>query len=196
MRAGRPIFATEPERIVMTDRFRRYLPEPHALREHRALRWLGPRLHHPRLWHVSRRGVALGIAIGVFFGLLIPIAQIPAAAIAALLLRANIPAAVGSTLVTNPFTFAPVYFAAYHLGAWMLGEGAGAAGDATLEQAAQQTATGLAFWLGKLGEMGAPLALGLATLAVTISLALYFAIHWTWRARILRAWRNRRSRRR
>lgn len=63
----------------------------------------------------------MGLAVGVFFGLLIPIAQIPAAALVALLLRANIPAAVGSTLVTNPITFPPVYYAAYHLGDWLLG---------------------------------------------------------------------------
>lgn len=43
------------------------------------LPWIGPLLHHPRL----------GI---VFFGLLIPVAQILFAAVAALLLRANMPA--------------------------------------------------------------------------------------------------------
>lgn len=181
---------------MLPERFRRFLPDSHALREHRALRWIGPRLHHPRLWHVSRRGIAMGLAIGVFFGLLIPIAQIPAAAVVALLLRANIPAAVGSTLITNPFTFAPVYFAAYHLGAWMLGTGGGAVSDASLERVADQTTTGLAVWVGRLGEVGAPLALGLLTLAVTISLTIYFAVHWTWRARIVRAWQQRRTRRR
>ncbi len=55
--------------------------------------WMGPVLHHPRLWHVNRRGIALGLSIGVFFGLLIPVAQILFAATAALLLRANFPAA-------------------------------------------------------------------------------------------------------
>ena len=39
----------------------------------------------------------MGLAVGVFFGLLIPVAQILFATVAALLLRANIPAAVGST---------------------------------------------------------------------------------------------------
>ncbi|MEW6590644.1 MAG: DUF2062 domain-containing protein [Pseudomonadota bacterium] len=179
----------------MLERFRRYLPDSHALREHRALRWLGPRLHHPRLWHVSRRGIAMGIAIGVFFGLLIPIAQIPAAAVAAFFLRANIPAAVGSTLITNPFTFAPVYFAAYHLGAWMLGDREHAIDETVLEQAAGQTATGLALWVDRIGAVGGPLALGLLTLAVTISLLIYFAVHWTWRARIVRAWQRRKARR-
>ncbi|MFP5381595.1 MAG: DUF2062 domain-containing protein [Gammaproteobacteria bacterium] len=180
----------------MFERFRRFMPEPHAVREHRALRWLAPFLHHPRLWHVNRRGIAMGLAIGVFFGLLIPIAQIPAAVLVAFLLRANIPAAVGSTLVTNPFTFAPVYYAAYHLGVWMLGERAQAVNHESLQEVATQTATGLALWMDKLTVVGAPLALGLLTLAVTISLIIYFAVHWTWRVRIVRAWRQRRARRR
>lgn len=170
------------------------MPDPHTLRQHRALRWLGPRLHHPRLWHINRRGIALGIAIGIFFGLLIPVAQIVFAAAAALFLRANIPAAVGSTLVTNPFTFAPVYFGAYHLGAWMLGDNATHVGEAEFASAAAETATGLTLWVDRLGSVGAPLALGLLTIAAAMSVAIYFAVHWAWRLRIARAWRRRRQR--
>lgn len=179
----------------MLDRLRKFLPDPHQVREHRALRWAGPLLHHPCLWHVHRRGIALGIAIGVFFGLLIPIAQIPAAALAALLLRANIPAAVGSTLVTNPITFAPVYYAAYRLGKWMLGDAA-ALPPAELVEAAEHTASGIAGWMDQVSTVGAPLALGLATLAAGLSILLYFLVHWVWRLRIARAWKNRLARRR
>jgi len=180
---------------MLPERLRRLLPDPHTLREHRALRWLGPALHHPRLWHVNRRGIAMGLAIGVFFGLLIPIVQIPAAAITALLLRANIPAAVGSTLITNPFTFAPLYYAAYHLGAWMLGSANVPVAEIDLGNVAAETATGLALWMDRLATVGAPLALGLLTLAVSLSVLMYFAVHWTWRLRIVRAWQRRRVRR-
>lgn len=180
---------------MLPDRFRRFLPDPHMLREHRALRWLGPVLHQPRLWHVSRRGVALGLAIGVFFGLLVPIAQIPFAAVAAVLLRANIPAAVGSTLVTNPITFAPLYYAAYHLGEWLLGDTA-TVPHAELERVAEHTATGFALWVERISTVGAPLALGLATMATGLSILLYFIVHWAWRMRIVKAWRKRREKRR
>lgn len=180
---------------MLPERFRRYLPEPHVLREHRMLRWMGPTLQHPRLWHVNRRGIALGIAIGVFFGLLIPVAQIFFAAVAALLLRANIPAAVGSTLITNPFTFAPVYYAAYHLGVWMLGHADVPVVAVDIDRVAAKTATGIALWMDRLATVGAPLALGLLTLAASLSVLIYFAVHWTWRIRILRAWRRRREQR-
>jgi uncharacterized protein len=180
---------------MLPERFRRYLPDPHTLREHRMLRWIGPALHHPRLWHVNRRGIALGIAIGVFFGLLIPVAQIFFAAVAALLLRANIPAAVGSTLITNPFTFAPVYYAAYHLGVWMLGYTDVPVVEVDIDRVAAKTATGIALWMDRLATVGMPLAVGLVTLAVSLSVLIYFAVHWTWRIRILRAWRRRQERR-
>lgn len=181
---------------MLPERLRRYLPDPQTLREHRLLRWMGPVLHHPRLWHVNRRGIAMGIAIGIFFGLLIPVAQILFAVVAALVMRANIPAAVGSTLITNPFTFAPVYYAAYHLGVWMLGDAATARGEAALTRAAAESATGLALWIDRLGSVGVPLALGLVTLAVSLSIIVYFAIHWTWRLRTVRAWQRRTARRR
>ncbi len=180
---------------MLPERFRRYLPDPHTLREHRMLRWIGPALHHPRLWHVNRRGIALGIAIGVFFGLLIPVAQIFFAAVAALFLRANIPAAVGSTLITNPFTFAPVYYAAYHLGVWMLGYADVPVVEVDIDRVAAKTATGIALWMDRLATVGAPLALGLLTLAASLSVLIYFAVHWTWRIRIMRAWRRRQARR-
>ena len=59
--------------------WRGWLPSEQALKGNRWLRWIGPALHHPRLWHLNRRGVALGLALGLFFGLLIPVAQIPLA---------------------------------------------------------------------------------------------------------------------
>lgn len=102
-------------------RLRRLIPKRETLVANRWLRWLTPWLGHPALWHWSRRGVALGVALGIFFGLLIPLAQIPVTAAAAIVLRANLPAAAASTLVTNPVTFGPVYFAAYRLGNWLTG---------------------------------------------------------------------------
>jgi uncharacterized protein (DUF2062 family) len=44
--------------------------------------------------------------------------------------------------------------------------------------------------------VGAPLAVGLLTLAVCLSVLIYFAVHWTWRLRIVRAWQRRKANRR
>src|SRR5690606_5517404 len=108
--AGRPVIAATRRIPPMprNKRLNRLLPTREKLEASRWLRWLAPWLGHPRLWQWSRRGVALGVALGIFFGLLIPLAQIPLTAVAAIILRANLPAAAASTLVTNPVTFGPV----------------------------------------------------------------------------------------
>ncbi len=108
----------------MLDRLRRLMPTPEAMAANRWLRWLGPRLMHPRLWHLSRRGVALGAAVGVFFAFITPIAQIPLSAAVSMVLRCNVPAAVVGTLVNTPPTFAPVYYGAWKVGSWVLGTSA------------------------------------------------------------------------
>ena len=43
----------------------RLLPDPERLRANRWLRWLAPAMQHPRLWRLTRRGVALGVFFGV-----------------------------------------------------------------------------------------------------------------------------------
>ncbi|MDD4882355.1 MAG: DUF2062 domain-containing protein [Gallionellaceae bacterium] len=167
-----------------------WLPTRETLEKNRRLRWLLPFLGHPRLWHWSRRGVAMGVALGVFFGLLVPIAQIPLSAAAAILLRANVPAAVASTLVTNPVTFGPVYYGAYRLGLWLTGEAA-PPGPGIAKPASPGTATGI--W-SRLTRLGKPLLLGLSILASVTGLLTYAVITLVWRWQIL-AKRRRRVRR-
>ena len=106
----------------MLDRLRRLMPSHESVANNRWLKWLGPSVLHPRLFHLSRRGVATGAAIGVFFAFITPIAQIPLSAAACVVLRANVPVAIVATLVNTPPTFGPVYYAAWKVGAWVLAE--------------------------------------------------------------------------
>ena len=175
-------------------RLRAWLPSADAIRATRWLRWLGPALHHPRLWHLSRRGVALGMALGFFFGLLVPLAQIPLSAAAAGALRANVPAAVASTLVTNPLTFGPIYYAAWRVGSAILGEPAQAPDplvqtdeNAPADERWWETATRRILGVGK------PLLLGLAILSTAIGIGTYFLVSAVWKLTVL--WKRRRRRR-
>jgi len=179
---------------------RRFIPSRERILANRWLRWLVPFLGHPRLWHWSRRGVAAGVAIGVFFGLLIPIAQIPLSAAGAILLRANVPAAAASTLVTNPVTFAPIYYAAYRLGVWVTGAEDSGPPPAQTTQAAQDPeskegppATPDGFWQ-RLGAIGLPLVVGLAITASVAGLTSYalISIGWYWLVKYKR-WRKRKG---
>ena len=167
----------------------RWRPTPQTLQRHRWLRWLGPSITHPGLWSVNRHAIALGLAIGLFFGLLIPIAQMPLSAAAAVLLRANLPTAVVSTLVTNPVTVAPLYYAAWRLGATVLDEPLAAApavltaAVAPAPQPAAQAAAGGSWWGGlweQLRSVGKPLLLGLALMATLTGLAAYVLVSALW----------------
>lgn len=115
---------TGKAQVSLKQRLRRLLPTRESLAGNRWLGWLGPSLLHPRLWHASRRGVALGVAIGVFFSIITPIAQIPMSAGVAMVLRANVPWAIAGTLLNTPATFGPVYYAAWKVGSLLLGEDA------------------------------------------------------------------------
>jgi uncharacterized protein (DUF2062 family) len=180
--------------------FRRFLPSPEALRANRWLRWLGPAMQDPRLWRLTRRGLAMGMALGFFFGLLVPLAQIPLSAGAAVLLRANVPSAVAATLVTNPVTFGPLYYAAWKLGSAVLREPAEGAGPTLAAPAPQAGPTAVAqpaggpWWRAawqRLQGVGKPLLLGLALMATGLGLATYFLVSWGW---ALRVWWTRRRR--
>ncbi len=100
---------------------RRWLPDPDKLRAHRGLRWMGPLLDRAWLWRANRHGIAAGLASGLFLGLLVPVGQTVFACVAALLLRANLPAAVLATFVSNPLTTPAILLAGYHLGMAVLG---------------------------------------------------------------------------
>jgi uncharacterized protein len=166
----------------LTSRLRSLIPTREQIMANRWLGWLRPFLAHPQLWHWSRRGVALGVALGVFFGLLIPIAQIPFSAGAAVLLRANVPAAAASTLVTNPVTFGPVYYAAYRLGSWIYG-------DSPEKKSPQIEASDpeTSLW-DHISKLGLPLITGLAIMATLFGLLSYFIISavWYWRVKAKR----------
>ncbi len=162
------------------------MPTEESLKRRAGLRWLAPLLGRPGLWHLTRRRVALGAAIGVFCGLLIPLAQIAGAAALALLLRANLPVAALATFVTNPVTFGPIFVLAYRTGAAVLGEpeepeAAEALARAPEEQPAQQASgSARARWIEQARAIGKPLVLGLAIFAVVGSLVTWVLVNVAW----------------
>lgn len=175
----------------MKNRIKAWLPTPESLHTNRWLRWMGPALSHTRLWHFSRKGIALGVALGIFFGLLLPVAQMPVSAAFAMLLRANLPMAVASTFVTNPVTFGPVYYGAYRLGKVVLGESAITEKEALhalgSAQAVPEVPEANPTWRQRMAQgilhlrmVGKPLAVGLLIVATLSGLAVYFLISGVW----------------
>lgn len=175
-------------------RLRRILPSAESVKRNRWVGWIGPALHHPRVWHLNRRGVALGVAIGIFFGFLIPVAQIPIAAVVAVWLRGNIVAAVSSTLITNPFTFAPIYLVGYRLGAFILGHGDVPMDTVVAQQVAEQASSILVTWSDKFLAVGRPLIVGMSLMAVLGAFIAYFGVLGIWWLFVSYEWRRRHRR--
>lgn len=141
---------------------------------------------HSSLWRFTRRSVPRGVALGIVTGILVPMGQIPASAILALPLRANIPAAAATTFVTNPLTTPPLWIAAYWLGSWMLLPGKPAEPVVTAESAIEQ---GWGDWL--IHQVGPATLAGLVTITFALALIGYFGTSLAWRLWIAAKWRRR-----
>lgn len=178
-------------------RFFKKLPTPQKLLESRMLKPFHRYLHHHFLWQFNRRTVAGGVAVGLFFGILIPFAQIVVSALAAVVLRVNLPAAAFSTLITNPFTFPAVYYVAYKLGDLLTGARSivpEVAIQSDIEKAVEaqlQVTSWISNMVDWLQSVGLPLAVGLSVMAVSSAVAGYLLVDWIWRWRVTRRWRNR-----
>lgn len=164
---------------------KRFLPTRETIVQSRLLRFLGPRIHDPGLWHINRNSVAKGVAIGAFFGFMVPVAQIPAAALVALLVRANLWVAALSTLVSNPLTYGPIYYFAYRLGNWLLPSSQGPSDPRLSEGQAMTSLRWILDGLDWLTGIGRPLVLGMLIMATVAAVLGYFGILLIWRINVI-----------
>jgi len=156
------------------------LPTREQLLSNRWVKPFGHRMTHPLLWQFNRRSIARGVALGLFAGLLIPLGQTPVAAMLAFLARANVIIAAIATLVTNPLTFPPIYFAAYKLGHRLLDGRLSLESDTLIAKAG-----------GWALDFAAPTMLGLLMFAVVASVLGFGLVHISWRVWIVRRWQRR-----
>ncbi|MEW9855017.1 DUF2062 domain-containing protein [Novosphingobium sp. M1R2S20] len=143
--------------------------------------WIRPFAHllgHPSLWHLNRRSLPRGVALGLFVGFLIPFGQFALAALLAVPFRANVPTAASATLVTNPLTFAPIYFAAFKVGG-MLPIAAFGSGAADAD------------WLSAFLHASGATAVGLLIFAVVFATLGYAISALFWRFRLAKRWSRR-----
>lgn len=78
-------------------------------------------LEHPVYWSLNRRNVTRAFAMGLAISFVpIPV-HFVLAALLALALRLNVPAAIFGTFLANPLTMVPMYMAAYWVGCGLLG---------------------------------------------------------------------------
>lgn len=168
-------------RNVARKLLRRYFPDREKLRVHCSLRLFARWLHHPGLWHINRRGVSVGLAIGLFWAFIpMPLQMVPSTALA-LLLRANVPAAIAGAWVTNPFTMAPAIILCYQIGTWILGV-------PTHDLAVEASWDWVTREFALIWE---PYLLGSVVVGAVSALIGYFGIQMLWRWHVVRAWERR-----
>ena len=165
---------------------KRYLPDPHYVRQHNTLRRVfGDLLHDANLWHLNRRSAAGAAAVGLFCAFIPLPGQMVAAAALAILCRVNLPLSVALVWVTNPVTIPPVFYATYRIGAWILGS----------NQPPPAFELSVQWLLQEFDHIWQPLLLG-SFIAGTVSAALGYALmRLIWRWHVLREWQRRRLRR-
>ncbi|MCX7192813.1 MAG: DUF2062 domain-containing protein [Proteobacteria bacterium] len=167
------------------------LPHHESVKNNRWLRPFGSWLQQPNLWHLHRRSVAGGVAVGLFCGLIPGPLQMIGAAVLAVLFRVNLPVALFVTLYTNPFTIVPLYLLAYQLGSWV----AGAPTGLLVAQPAFPVLHWQGWWgelWGWLAQLGKPLLIGLPLLALILAIAGYVFVRVAWRVAVILKWRARR----
>ena len=174
--------------------FRKFLPDHKTVGKQRWLKPFGNWLRHHNLWHLHRRSVAGGLAVGLFSSLIPGPLQMITATLLAVLFRVNLPVALFATLFTNPFTILPLYVLAYELGAWVSGvqNGVVVTQLSLPEMHWDSWMNELWDWLLMLGE---PILIGLPLLAISLAIIGYVGARIAWRIAVVLRWRARKRRR-
>lgn len=172
---------------------KKYLPSHESIRQNRFVGLFGGLLHHHNLWHLHRRSVAGGVAVGFFAGLIPgsnPV-QFFFAALFAIIFKVNLPVAAFTTLYSNPFTIVPLYLAAYAVGEFVLGAGTSAVPMAELHLLDKNIGEWLPALVNWAAALGKPLLVGIFLLALLLAATSYFAVRGAWRLYVIYAWRKR-----
>src|SRR5262245_62848165 len=148
---------------------KKHIPTRETVHENPLLRPFAKHLSDPALWRMTRRSVPRAVALGLGVGVLIPVMHTPIAAILAIPSRANVAIAAALTLVVNPLTYAPVYYACYRIGSWELRHD----GSVINPEAAERVSGELGrvmFWIN---HASGPIAVGVLTVAASVALTGY-----------------------
>ncbi|MES2001781.1 MAG: DUF2062 domain-containing protein [Pseudomonadota bacterium] len=165
-------------------------PTRESIHHNRFLRPFAKYIGDPSLWRLTRRSVPRGVALGLFVGLIIPFMHTVIAALFAVPARANVAVSAGFTLLINPLTIPPIYYAAYRIGSWELHHNRQLVDPAAAERVSGELGRML-FWAH---HASGPIALGILTLAVSAAVIGYIVSAIAWRSWCASKWRERRHR--
>ena len=167
--------------------FTRHIPTRETIHRYRLLRPFAPHLRHSSLWTMTRRSVPRGVAIGLFVAVIIPFMHTMIAVLLAIPARANVAVAAVCTLLVNPLTIPPLYYAAYRIGSWELHHDAALVNPADAERFSSELSRML-FWIH---QASGSIAVGVLTIAVAVAAIGYATSALAWRFWCRSRWRKR-----
>jgi hypothetical protein len=168
--------------------FRRLTPNRQQIVSQPLLRPVAQFLGDPNIWHLNRRSVSGGVALGLFLAFIPLPGQMLMAAAGAIAMRVNIALAVATVWVTNPVTIPPLLWIAYQVGALLTG--------ASLDPpTGEQGVMSIGYAMSQLPAIWLPLGTGLLTLSFISSLLGFAVIRLLWRIHLTRHKRRRRAQR-
>lgn len=168
-----------------------YIPTREALENNRFLKPFAPRLLHSELWRLTRRSVPRGVALGLFVGVMIPLAHFVVATFLAVFVRANIPAALAATFIGFPVIYVALVALAYRIGEFLLHVDA-MTGVQPISETLQTTQSD--HLLQRITGAGLDTALGLFVIATVLSASGYLLSGFVWRWWVARKRRTRLAR--
>ncbi|MAY42973.1 MULTISPECIES: DUF2062 domain-containing protein [unclassified Neptuniibacter] len=160
---------------------KKYMPNEEKLKQHKHLSWLGHYIHEPNLWHLNRKSVARAFFVGLFCAFLPIPMQMLVAALFAIGLKSNLPISIGLVWITNPITMPPIFYCAYRVGDFLIGD---PNNTVAFEMSMEflQNSISVIWW---------PLLFGSIICGLFFGTVAYFAIQGFWAWHVNRSWKKR-----
>ncbi len=164
---------------------KKYMPDHKTIKEHKHLQIFGSLLHDANLWHFNRRSVSGAFAVGLFVAFIPLPSQMIIAAAVAIFVRVNLPISVALVWVSNPITMPPLFYAAYLVGARVMGQEA-------LQSDYKLT---LDWFSHQIHLIWQPFLLGCFIFGVISAVLGYATIRLLWRLHVVKHYKKRKARR-
>lgn len=164
---------------------KRFSPSASTIKDHPSLQFLGTLLHDPNLFHLNRYSVSVAFFIGIFIAFIPMPAQMPLAAVVALVARCNLPISVALVWITNPFTTPVIFFFTYQLGRWLLG----------LPSLSEPLELSWEWLVSEFQLIWKPLLLGSLLCSLVFGALGYAGVRVFWRLHVLHGWNQRKEKR-
>ncbi|MFT5757366.1 MAG: hypothetical protein ACI9LM_002095 [Alteromonadaceae bacterium] len=162
---------------------KRFMPDHNTIKNNKYLQIFGDLLHNANLWHLNRRSVAKGFAVGLFFAFIpVPFQMVLAAGIA-IIVHANLPLSIALVWITNPLTMPAIFYFCYVVGAWVLG----------VKEKAFTFEVSWQWLIDSLSTIGPAFIVGCGVLATLFSVLGYISIHILWRYSVSKEWKKRKN---